>query len=186
MRTDYKSYANDPALMALCANCARADCPGICARYRREWHRRHGDPQRVTRMTGRFEAFGQHKTLTEWAEEAQVTRVTLWNRMRRGMTLEQAVSVGPSKYRKAGMHEAGGMVMSVPAWARALGVSREYIYKRLRDGLSMKEITEQAREWRAVKAERMERWNRRREHERNQIAGHAGGQHDKDSRRQGV
>lgn len=62
-------------------------CPGNC-----KWASR-AEQNRNKRNCRFLEAFGQTKTLAEWAESYGVNRATLWNRLKRGLSMEEALTM---------------------------------------------------------------------------------------------
>ena len=123
----YEAHMYEAEVIAICTNCTRSDCPGICDAYRDAFraargmgpmrrypeklgtpkeHRvatpRRERPKQALRYSGHrwnqpVEAFGQRRTLKEWAKSAGMSYNMLYNRLYRGATLEEALSTEPRR-----------------------------------------------------------------------------------------
>ena len=115
-------------------------CPRNC-----RWALR-AQQMRNTRRTHMITALGRTQPLLDWANELGVTPMTIYGRIRRGWSLEAAVSTpADTRYdrRKPSLRRLpstntrnrfvtfNGETLTVAAWARRAGVSRETMRKRL-------------------------------------------------------
>lgn len=160
----YEAHMYEAEVIAICTNCTRADCPGICDAYRDAFraargmgpmrrypeklgtpkeHRvatpRRERPKQALRYSGHrwnqpVEAFGQRRTLKEWAKSAGMSYNMLYNRLYRGATLEEALSTEPRRICVPEYIEVDGVRHTVREWAGILGVSVKCIYSRIENG----------------------------------------------------
>jgi hypothetical protein len=86
-----------------------------------------------------FVAFGREQTLARWAEEYDLILNTLVWRMRRGLTLEQALTWQHGKQRResASLRSShlltfGEVIDSKSGWAKRLGVHRNTLARAIK------------------------------------------------------
>lgn len=89
-------------------------------------------------------AYGRSQTLKEWSEETGLSYSKLQNRMRNGLTLEQAIECGekPGKIRAYSVLYKGKRI-TIAALARQTGLAYTLLSYRIRKmGLSAEEAVE--------------------------------------------
>ena len=103
MSIDYSNHMDNPELVALCTNCVKRDCEGICDTYRARFRRIFAgsvqpEKSRLRTRNGEygklFEAFGERHTISDWARMKGLRYQVLYMRIhRQGMTMEQALTL---------------------------------------------------------------------------------------------
>lgn len=86
---------------------------------------------------------GRSLTLKQWSEELGVPYVTLYMRIRKGMTLDRALTHKPKRakaQRNGAKYEANGRSLTIPQWAELTGLTYASIYKRLHRGQTLASI----------------------------------------------
>ena len=116
-----------PEMINMCLRCARVECPGDCDAMQAM---RRGEIVRPPRPP-------RPNTLTALAARHGQTYDIVKKRMKRGETMEQALSRPKEQIPR---HAARGLLMTVTEWATVLSVSREMILYRLRNGWNMERI----------------------------------------------
>lgn len=111
----------------------------LLGRYRSGW-----TPERILTTPIRwsnnaprlYEWNGVEKTLKEWSEQYDMNYGTLRARVKRGMTIEEAIktSTDPNRYET---YE--GITKTITEWAEQYGLNRDTLDYRLRSGISMEE-----------------------------------------------
>ena len=76
-------------------------------------------------------AHGQTLPITEWAKRTGLGRVTIYKRLSRGMSPDDAVSQPLQRRRTL---TANGETLTVPEWAERLGTTQSIIRQRIRAG----------------------------------------------------
>lgn len=154
-RIRYECHMSVPEVVAACANCTRADCDGICNDYRNAVRRHLGlkplpnHEKRGERIgisgrkkapreprhynTRRIECNGESHTLGEWAEIGGMDYNTLYMRLYRGMSIEEAMGLPVCKAEGRSI-TVDGVTLTVRQWAERLGLKRGTIYERIRRG----------------------------------------------------
>lgn len=142
VRVNYDNDADHPELVALCESCTRDDCEGLCDDWRNAWRRIHGQPQlaRTTRKrAGKHLYNGEWLTLTEIARRNGMSRVCLYGRLKRGLTMEEATKTptsGRGRYRYITWR---GETRPIGAWAKLLGINHSTLYRRIDRGMPLDE-----------------------------------------------
>lgn len=105
-RVHYESFVEIPELASVCLECTSEDCDGICDKYRNAYRAYIGlaplpkrkmimsqivDGKRKNRRWICLEYEGEIHTLKEWARIKGVDYMTLYMRMKRGMSFERAI-----------------------------------------------------------------------------------------------
>ena len=87
----------------------------------------------------KYKAFGMEKSICEWGRYSGLAPRTIANRINKyGFTIEEAVSIQPTKRRNAPL--AFGKVQSYASWAKEYGVTYEQLWNRIKDhGESLEE-----------------------------------------------
>lgn len=154
----YYDYIDDPEFVAMCMECEAPDCAGICDRFKNRVNRLCGVPEvhtpppkppkpprppkrklvrHVEKNGELLEAFGEKHTLSEWSRIKGIRYHTLYMRIRRGKTMEEALSMDLEYICPVpATITAGGETLTVKEWARRLCVSRDCIYQRIMRGMS--------------------------------------------------
>lgn len=78
-------------------------------------------------------AFDETKTLTQWSHEAGISRMTIRDRLARGVSPESAMTVPSYRGRMVAVQ---GKKRTVAEWSRATGLRRYLIAQQLRKGWS--------------------------------------------------
>lgn len=160
---DYGHFRHHPDLIALCMECEKNDCDGLCDRYRIEFRRvaglppirRYLDPYKgkaqkgpngrpstyshTIMYKGELTANGETHTLKEWAEISGISQKALYMRMHRGMTIEEALKKGVCARTPPKMLTAFGETKTIREWAEISGQTKNSIRMRLMRGLSPEE-----------------------------------------------
>ena len=132
-----------PELIEVCINCHYPDCVGKCPEYRAVEREVYKLPMRRPPAASEyalFEAFGQRRTVSEWARIFGITRTTVVTRMRRNhMSLEEALTrpVRVTKTNYDGIpktFEIDGETHTIAEWSKKTGVPIKRIYSRLKSG----------------------------------------------------
>ena len=158
---------NDPALIEVCLNCAREDCPGGCmdlyirmrelrgmapmpqASVKPPTEEETARAREKARAAGAsktptfyVEAFGQRKSLPDWASETGIPYNKLYARiLRHGWPAEEALTTLDATKRHAnrGTLTAAGLTMTMHDWAMACGLKPDTLYNRLSRGWTPEE-----------------------------------------------
>lgn len=97
-------------------------------------HRAHGSAQKIY-------AFGQWKTRREWAESTGLSQACIWQRLRRGWSVEEALTTPHKRSayypKNARLITFRGETKCLAEWAREAGLTDKLIDKRLRLGWSI-------------------------------------------------
>lgn len=120
-------------LVQLCLTCTAPRCHGNCERYAEAakaastgWRGGRKPPRRYTY---------QHKrrTLAEWARITGVSEPSLRSRLKRGLTIAQAIEMGPAKRggSRGPQYTAEGFTGTAYQWAERLGISYKTLLSRL-------------------------------------------------------
>ena len=142
----YSDYTDMPELIAMCINCTKEDCNGLCNDYRAKFrelihNKNEGNAKKLVISKGRYRlfitAFGKEQTITEWAYEYGIPYQTLYRRITyEGMPMEEALTVKRQRVCVPHLVCIDGCTLSVTAWARKMGISRKTIYDRIEQGMS--------------------------------------------------
>ncbi len=108
-----------------CLNCAVADCKGTCRKVKRG------------RRGQLYEIDGVEDTLSGWARRYGIKRQTVYERMRAGYPLRQALEMRDGRLKK--VHEIDGVVDTVEGWARRKGVDPQLVRRRMKQGSTLEE-----------------------------------------------
>lgn len=77
---------NSPEIIALCLECDVSNCKGFCERVKNALGSETREIMTITYM-------GETLTIREWADRLGISRKTLYNRIRRGCTTEDALKI---------------------------------------------------------------------------------------------
>lgn len=88
-----------PEMIALCTNCKRPRCSGMCEEYKRARRAVSGDGR--GRRPKLHEIDGERLTIAEWAARIGVSRQLIESRLKKGKTIKEALEMGPNKAVKA-------------------------------------------------------------------------------------
>ena len=88
-----------PEMIALCTNCKRPRCSGMCEEYKRA--RRAVSADSRGRRPKLHESDGERLTIAEWAARIGVSRQLIEGRLKKGKTIKEALEMGPNKAVKA-------------------------------------------------------------------------------------
>lgn len=119
----------------------RKDNDGPYAPDNCEWATRTTQA-RNTRKNVFLEAFGQRKTLSEWAVEYSIPVGTLRQRLLHGWDGELALTAAVDSRRgtrSAGPQPAFGRTQSVAAWAKEYGIKLQTLIQRMQKGIPLEE-----------------------------------------------
>lgn len=149
---DYSLSIMEPSLIAICQNCKKAECAGICIDYKNEFRRLRGlppikvqghraestKPSSERKQNVLYECRGEWHTLREWSEITGIKYMTLYHRVHRfGMSMDQAVKKKVERRNTNRMVlTVGSVTMDVKSWAKDLGIGETTIYHRLQNGYS--------------------------------------------------
>lgn len=115
------SFPSEPeALRQLCLNCKHADCKGYdgCKEYRQKRRElTEGGKRHAYRRTW-VGPDGRNLTLQEWAEETGIRYETLRIRIKGGLSMVDAIRLGPSKRDNALFERFHGWCV---AWTKKHG-----------------------------------------------------------------
>ena len=141
---NYDAGSDNPTLIALCMNCTREDCEGICMEYKQLMRdlynvrriRRRPKAERVPgNESGLYTAFGERHTVWEWSQIYGIRYKTLYERIRRsGMTMEEALTRPLKKASIPKVYTVGGESRTIKEWSQVTGLSLNTIYARLARG----------------------------------------------------
>lgn len=155
-RIHYECHMNEPEVVAVCAACRRDNCEGICNDYRnavrmhlglKPLPKKHGDyPTKLGKPRKKrekcqyinerkIEYAGERHTLGELAEIGGMGYNTLYMRLYRGMTIDDAMT-RPIVPKGRKYITANGMTLTVKEWAERLGMKPGSIHERIRRGYS--------------------------------------------------
>jgi len=81
---------------------------------------------------------GQSKTLTEWASIAGVSNYTFADRLRSGMSFEQAITMSHGE-RAVRKHTVDGVSKTLAEWADHIGIRYSTLIKRMHSGRTLAE-----------------------------------------------
>lgn len=82
---------DDPRLIAVCETCKHPRCDkGICETYMQEYYKLY-PKSGPRRRAMQYSIWGVKATIKEWSEFSGVTEMAVRGRMRRGMTLGEAI-----------------------------------------------------------------------------------------------
>lgn len=151
-----EKIADDPRLIELCLNCTQDNCEGFCEAYRAKCRELLGLPPIVPKpkpvkahsvmiepRDGKYQAFGEWHSMSEWARRYGLTRRALRHRIESGrMTMEQALlqplrPVG----RASEKYLVNGVRMTVKEIVQKSGLAQSTVYYRLSKGLPFPEVT---------------------------------------------
>ena len=113
-----------------CLNCTVADCQGACRRNMVQ-----GTKRKRNRL---YEINGVEDTLSGWARRYGIRRQTVYERMRAGATIRQALDMPVRRQvreldGRKHILTARGRTLDLIQWAKLLGVKRMALYMRLRN-----------------------------------------------------
>lgn len=83
---------DDPRLVALCLNCTKKKCVGLCDEYAVLRHQISPFAAKAKYRGKLWEMDGRWQTLTQWAHEYGLCDRTLRKRIERGMSLKDALN----------------------------------------------------------------------------------------------
>lgn len=99
-------------------------------------------PRKVTEQAKRFTYAGQSKTLRQWSDDCGVNFYTLRNRIRKGWTIEEALTTSTrkkkpkptraSERKKRELYEHNGERLTLAEWSERTGIPRNTIYIRIK------------------------------------------------------
>lgn len=117
----------------ICLSCDRDDCPGECERIRKKTAQARQAPgaARRGRKAKRHECNGASRTLAEWAEVTGISVTAIKTRLRRGMSLEAALSTPMAAPKRC---EYNGESRTLAEWAAVVGIPAGTIRSRLKYG----------------------------------------------------
>ena len=133
---------DDPRLVALCLNCTRENCDGVCAEYKALDRMINPMTRRPVYTAERYDMDGKSLTLVQWAREYGVSYKTLKERMATGKyTLKQALETPTRKINQ--LFEAFGQKKLMSEWEKVSGISQYTLYSRIRRGIPLEEALTQ-------------------------------------------
>ena len=142
-RIHYENPMQEPEVVAVCANCTREDCDGVCDDYRNAARKCLGlPPLRRLNYRAKYEFDGESHTLREWSEISGIHCNVLYRRLNSGMTIGEALS-RPVRVKNRAVIEHDGQAYTLAEWAEALGVSYMTLYMRLRRGMTIAQAAAQ-------------------------------------------
>lgn len=112
-----------------CLNCTVADCQGACRRNMVQ-----GTKRKRNRL---YEIDGVEDTLSGWARRYGIKRQTVYERMRAGHTIREALETRDGRART--LYEIDGVKDSLTGWARRKHIDTQVIYRRMKQGSTMEE-----------------------------------------------
>lgn len=112
-----------------CLNCTVADCQGTCRRNMVQ-----GTKRKRNRL---YEIDGVEDTLSGWARRYGIKRQTVYERMRAGATIRQALEMRDGRRKKA--YEIDGVMDTVEGWARRKGIDPQVIRRCMKQGHTLEE-----------------------------------------------
>ena len=126
---------NDPRMIALCTNCAKAECTGVCKAISDLAQQIAGAPElRPSKHKGKAPALhtanGQAHSLREWEKITGLGKDLLRGRMKRGMSLSEAIEAGPTPKPK--VYTAHGRTQRLYEWVRESGIPEYTLKYRMR------------------------------------------------------
>jgi hypothetical protein len=91
---------------------------------------------RNRRNNRRLTYAGETLTLVDWSERTNITKATIWERLRRGWSVERALTtpVRPHTCTRGRQFEWDGRSLTLTAWSREVGLSTNTIRARLDRG----------------------------------------------------
>lgn len=78
------------------------------------------------------EKTGESKTLTEWSKSTGISASTLFCRLKRGMTIDEAIAPNPTAYENI-TDPVTGKTHSLKEWSEITGISYYTLYTRIHD-----------------------------------------------------
>lgn len=114
-------YSDEPeALRLMCLNCKHADCrgPDGCKEYRAKRRELTEDGKRRVHRCTWVGPDGRSLTLREWEMETGINRETLRSRVKGGLSMADAIHMGPSKRDNALFERFHGWCV---AWTKKHG-----------------------------------------------------------------
>lgn len=113
-----------------CLNCRAISCRwGNCAAFKAQMQQ-DSKPRKAALY---YTAFGETRTLSEWARIGGLKKSTLYGRVElRGLSVEEAIRMGePQKGSKAKEREAFGEKRTLTEWARLYGIEPNTLGHRM-------------------------------------------------------
>jgi hypothetical protein len=87
---------------------------------------------------------GRTQTVCQWGQELGIRPDTIYKRLERGHSVEEALSavpllanIGRKQREAARRYEHGGLSLSITGWAERLGLSRGMLVSRLKSGWTL-------------------------------------------------
>ncbi|MEO9788587.1 MAG: hypothetical protein ABJF67_13390 [Aurantimonas coralicida] len=101
----------------------------------------YGPPKHRHRTARQYQAFGMSKTLPEWANEYGHHVETLRNRIKRGVQLEDALTMAPERGRgpRGKLYTFDGETLSLTEWSARTGIEKSTLATRLHKGWTIEE-----------------------------------------------
>ena len=78
------------------------------------------------------EKTGESKTLTEWSKSTGISASTLFCRLKRGMTIDEAIAPNPTVYENV-TDPVTGKTHSLKEWSEITGIPYYTLYTRIHD-----------------------------------------------------
>jgi hypothetical protein len=91
----------------------------------------HKEQVRNTRVNRYVEHDGEVKTLAEWAEIFQIPYTTLHGRLRKKLSLSEAISIQPRPKREALIIEWNNECLTLSQWAKKVGIAKHSLWDRI-------------------------------------------------------
>lgn len=99
-------------------------------------------PRKLTERAKQFTYAGQSKTLSQWAVDRDVNFYTLRNRIRKGWTIEEALTTSTrkkkpkptraSERKKGDLYEHNGERLTLLEWSNRTGIAKHTLYIRIK------------------------------------------------------
>lgn len=86
---------------------------------------------RNTRVNRYIEHNGEIKTLAEWAEILQIPYTTLHGRLRKNLSLSEAISIPSRPKREAIIIEWNNECLTLSQWAKKVGIAKNSLWDRI-------------------------------------------------------
>lgn len=133
------NITDPPEVVRMCLNCRRAECPGKCDAVIEA--RRMRSSNRTGKAPARYTVNGQTHTAAEWAEIIGVSEYALRLRMKKGMSMAEAIAHKPTKISTGEkLYTAHGRAQTMRQWAAESGIPAGTLRCRMyRDGMSFEQ-----------------------------------------------
>ena len=142
---DNGDIMRDPRMIALCTGCTKPDCGGICQEAS-QLARSIAKEKPCQTHGGKLYAVGDEShTLPQWSRIAGISQYTLSKRVKRGMTMAEAIATSRIKGKQGKQFEIGGVKRTMNEWAKIADVTPSRLYARMAQGMSLEEAVKMGR-----------------------------------------